>query len=292
LKFVIFDMDGVLVDIDSSWQLVHRAFSAVNEDNFRRYLHGEIDYKEFMRTDISLWGKVRVRQIEDILDKAPLMPTAQGVISESKKRGYKTAIISSGISILAERVKRTFNIDYSFANKLVVDNEGLLTGEGEEVVELSSKDQVLKRLADKEKMQIKQCVAIGDSKYDISLFRESGLSIAFNTKDETVKKAADLVIDGTDLGKILPWLTSENLIKANFSLKYRNTQDAKAIVDSISPDNTNLPFGLSLRVWHEGKTVNVKALCLKTTETMMSTLNDLFACMQVAERTIKATESI
>ena len=38
MKMVVFDMDGVLVDIDSSWQLIHKAFNADNEENFQRYL--------------------------------------------------------------------------------------------------------------------------------------------------------------------------------------------------------------------------------------------------------------
>jgi hypothetical protein len=31
LKMAVFDMDGVLVDIDSSWQLIHRAFGTDND---------------------------------------------------------------------------------------------------------------------------------------------------------------------------------------------------------------------------------------------------------------------
>ena len=39
-------MDGVLVDVGSSWKFVHREFGTDNEDNLRKYVDGEIDYFE------------------------------------------------------------------------------------------------------------------------------------------------------------------------------------------------------------------------------------------------------
>ncbi|GAG35915.1 unnamed protein product, partial [marine sediment metagenome] len=54
IKMVVFDLDGVLVDIDSSWQTIHRAFGVDNEENFQKHLRNEIDYREFMRSDIGL----------------------------------------------------------------------------------------------------------------------------------------------------------------------------------------------------------------------------------------------
>jgi len=288
LKMVVFDLDGVLVDIDSSWQLVHRAFGTDNEENFQRHLRGEIDFEEFMRSDIRLWGRVNIRQIKSVLDEVPMMAAARNVISELKKAGYKAAIISSGISILADRVRETLNMDRSYANRLLVDDDGWLTGEGEEIVGLLSKDVVLKRLTEEEGVSIRQCAVIGDSRFDISLFREAGLSIAFNAKDEEVKKAADLVIEGKDLGRILPWLTSKNLMKADLCLKCGSAEEAVAIAGSVSPDNSRTPFGLLVRTWSEGKTVNLKVVCIKGVETMLATLDDLFTCVGVAERVIKA----
>lgn len=93
IKMVIFDMDGVLVDIDSSWQFIHRIFHVDSSENLEKYLGGEIDYKEFMRRDIGLWGAIHIDQIKNILGKAPLMKGAKEVIHKLKKARYKTAII-------------------------------------------------------------------------------------------------------------------------------------------------------------------------------------------------------
>ena len=292
MKLVAFDLDGVLVDIDSSWETVHKAFSTDNEENFQKHLRGEIDFKEFMQSDIRLWGRTSIKQIANILDKAPIMAAAPEVIDELKKEGFKTAIISSGISLLAERVKKTLNIDYAYSNKLLVDGDGWLTGEGEEIVSLANKDIVLKRLSEETGIGLRECAVVGDSRFDIPLFREAGLSIAFNAQDEAVKRAADLVIDGKDLRKVLPWLKSENLMKTEASLRYSSAREAEAIARSLSTDNAETPLGLQVRTWSEGKTVKIKVACIRRVETMLSTLDDIFACMQVAEKTIKAARSV
>lgn len=287
MKIIIFDLDGVLVDVDSSWKLIHRAFETDNEQNLNRYLCGTISYAEFMRRDIRLWGKVQIAQIKAILDSVPLIGNVSTLILELKKNGFKTAIISSGISILADRVKNMLGIDYSYANRLSVDHDGWLTGECEEVVELLRKDLILNNLLADQRVDANQCIVIGDTKFDISLFEQAGLSIAFNPKDEDVKKAADLVINHKDLCQIMPWLNDE-FMNANFALKFKSSKLATMIMRSISPDNYTLPLGLSLRTWSEGKIVYVKIFCTKGATTLLATLDDLFACMQVAEETIDA----
>lgn len=291
MKLVVFDLDGVLVDIDGSWKLVHRAFGTDNEENFQKYLRGEFNYKEFMRTDIGLWDRVNVKQVKRILDAAAIMATAPKLFDKLKRAGCETAIISSGISILADRVKETLKIDHSYANKLLTDEEGWLTGEGEETVALQNKGAVLEKLAEEEGFNLKQCAVIGDSKFDVSMFRKAGLSIAFNTKDEEVKRAADLVIDDKDLEKALPWLISENLIKVDSSLTYNSIREARAVANSVSPDNLRTPIGLFVRTWNEGKFVKIKIVCTKRVETVLETLNDIFACLQVAEGAIKAIKT-
>ncbi len=288
LKMVIFDMDGVLVDIDSSWQLIHRAFGTDNERNFQRYLRGEIDFREFMRSDIKLWNRPKMERIKAILDRAPLMESVPDMMAELKRAGYKTAIVSSGISLLANRVKEILNLDYAYANMLLSDGDGWLTGEGEEVVGLLSKDAALSKLAEEAGVSIGQCAVIGDSRFDVPLFRDAGLSIAFNAKDATVTRAADLVLDDKDMCKALPWLKSRELAKCELSSEYSSVREAAAVARAVSPDNSRVPLGLQVRTWCEYETVKVKIVCAKGVETALATLDDVLACMQAAGRTVEA----
>lgn len=205
-KLIIFDMDGVLVDINSSWYYVHKKFGVDSSTNFNNYLKREIDYTEFMRRDIRLWGKCHITDIQNILNNVPLMKGSKEVTQELKNKGYKLAIISAGIFSLAERVSNELNFDYVFANQLCTDKNNFLTGEGIVMVDLLSKDATFNKLIEIVNVTADQCVSIGDSQFDIPIFNLVGLSIAFNTSDEMTKQAADKSVEAKDLRTILPLL--------------------------------------------------------------------------------------
>jgi len=97
-------------------------------------------------------------------------------------------------------------INYSYANKLLFDGKGRLTGEAEESVTLSNKDSILKRLAAVEGIKPSECAVVGDSRFDVPMFKDAGFSIAFNPKDQLVREAAYSVIERKGLREILPLL--------------------------------------------------------------------------------------
>jgi phosphoserine phosphatase len=70
-KVVVFDLDGVLVEEPSAWWTLHHAFSTyeASKENLNAYNRGIIDYPEFMRRDISLWGSRNIEEIGAILLK-------------------------------------------------------------------------------------------------------------------------------------------------------------------------------------------------------------------------------
>ena len=198
-------MDGVLVKTKSSWTSVHKAFNIDEKMTFRRYLRGEFDYVEFMRKDIAFWGHIHVNKIRKILNQVPIMPGAEDTFNLLHKSGYITAIVSSGISILAEKLKKKLGIHHVFANELLIDKNGVLTGEGNPVVPLWDKAKVMNHLLKSLSIKLDNCAVVGDSIFDIPLFKLAGFSIAFNSKDRQVRNIADVSIESNDLRDILPY---------------------------------------------------------------------------------------
>jgi phosphoserine phosphatase len=292
IKMVVFDLDGVLVDIDSSWQTIHRAFDVDNEENFQKHLRDEIDYGEFMKSDISLWGSPHAARLRDIFDQVPYMKGAKDVLEVLRKREVKTAIISSGILMLAERVKDELSIDYVFANRLLTDDDGRLLGEGEEIVTLRNKGVVLKRLCHAEAVRPEECAVVGDSRFDVSLFERAGVSIAFNAKDRVIQDAADVIIEGKDLRLILPWIMGRGGTKAYVSFRYETEVAATIIVGAVSPDNFPVPPGLSIRSSRRKAEAETRVFCAKGIGTLLATLDDLLGHIQLAEKTIQTLEDL
>jgi phosphoserine phosphatase len=206
-KLVVFVMDGVLVDIESSWVYVHRHFGVNNDHSLLAYLRGEIDDLEFIRRDIALWRRldpsITASDVAAILADAPLMPGAQKAVSHLRRNGTKTAIVSAGIDLLAERVASELGIDLSLANGFVTDASGRLSGEGVLRVKLTDKGDGVTEAARHFGMQKNDVVSVGNSKYDISMFESSGKGIAFCPSDDDVRNAADSVILEKDLSRVL-----------------------------------------------------------------------------------------
>ena len=206
-RLVVFDMDGVLADIESSWAYVHEHFGVNNEHSLKAYLDGEIDDMEFIRRDIDLWRKknptLSIEEIRRNLSNVPVMNGADKTVGELRRRGIRTAIVSAGIDVLAQRLAIELRMDMFFANGFVADCAGRLTGEGILNVSLAEKGEMVDMIAGLLDVSREDVVSVGNSRYDIPMFRSSGLGIAFRPADDEVREHADVVIEENDLSRIL-----------------------------------------------------------------------------------------
>ena len=209
-RLVVFDMDGVLADAESSWVYVHRHFGVDNEHSLRAYLKGEIDDLEFIRRDITLWKDkdpaISEDKIRAVLAGVKLMPGAARTIKELKESNVRTAIVSAGIDLLSQRIANDLGIDLHLANGLETDARGRLSGEGVLRVKLMDKGDAVVEAMSKLDAKPAETVAVGNSRYDISMFRKAGKGIAFRPMDDVVRQSADFVVDEKRLTAILEFV--------------------------------------------------------------------------------------
>lgn len=205
IKLVAFDLDGVLVSGRGSWMEVHHALGTQDEaeKHAQAFFDGVISFSDWADLDLRLWKGVEIERIRHVLSEVPLMPGAAETLSELKACGFKVAIISGGLKLLAEMVSSCFGIDYCIGNEFIVQ-EGRVAGISQDV-DFTGKGEILKKIAASEGISTRACACVGDYLNDIPMFKLSGLSIAFNPKDEKLIKYADEVVYGEDLAKILPY---------------------------------------------------------------------------------------
>ncbi len=212
MKLVVFDMDGVLTEYFSSWVWVHEHFGTDNDESLRLYMEGKIDDEEFMRRDIALWTSRKEgltgKHLEDILAQVPIRKGAKELVDWLHSRGAKTAIVSGGIDILANRIGKELGMDYVFSNIVEVDEEGKVTGRGLSRVKLKDKAETVRKIRGELGIGPEDCAAVGDTNIDASMFTECGLGIALNPKESarSLIDAADVVINADSLMDIRPYL--------------------------------------------------------------------------------------
>ncbi|MCI4330381.1 MAG: HAD-IB family phosphatase [Thermoplasmata archaeon] len=213
LRLVAFDMDGTLVDVDSSWGAVHRHFGDENAEALDLFVNDRIDDEEFVRRDIRKWWTHRpgltVQDLGAILDAVPLMPGARALFDELHRRRVGTAIISGGIDVLAKRIGRELGIEYVLANGFRVDASGRLTGEGIIRVPIKGKERVLEQVQRQLGVSVEETASVGNSDIDVGLFRRSRIGVAFQPADEHVRSQATASVTERDMTLILPHLFPE-----------------------------------------------------------------------------------
>lgn len=209
---VVFDMDGTLTDRVSSWEWVHRSFGVDNRGDYDAFLRGEFGDVEFMRRDIAMWkatGPVHVSRVEAALAEIPLMPGAAELAAALRAEGTRTAIVTGGLDILAERVRRALRMDLQVANGLLVDEGGWLCDEGVLRVPVKDKGRVAARLLAELGVRPGRAAAVGNSGQDAGMFEACGFGLAFAPLDDEVRRAADVVVGEKDLRLAIPHLTTK-----------------------------------------------------------------------------------
>lgn len=213
ISAIVFDLDGVIVESQFSWERLHRYFDVDEEkrkENMRRYFSKEIDYGQWIREDVSLWKRnckyPHISEIENALKDFVFIDGVKECIKILNENEFELFIISAGIDLIAQRAGKVLGIDKVWANGFQCDEEGYLTGEDVWNVDLLRKDVVLKDIIENYRYKREDIMSVGDSKYDIPMFDLSGLSIAFDPKDEEVKREADIVILERNLLRIIDYL--------------------------------------------------------------------------------------
>jgi phosphoserine phosphatase len=206
LGLVAFDLDGTLVRIWSAWSWIHKLLGTLEaaKPNADQYYAGQIDYIRWAELDVQLWHGVSLKRIENAIEQGlSFIPNVEPLFEKLRGYGIKTAIISSGLTVFAERVQSRLGIDICKANELVTDNAGKIFGVKVHVA-FDNKNQGLSEIAQELKMPLERCVAVGDSRNDIPMFQVAGFSIAFNPANENVANAATTIVNSEDALDLLP----------------------------------------------------------------------------------------
>ena len=187
VRLVVFDMDGVLVDIHSSWEYLHEKFGVRREALvYKRWFEeGRITYDEWMRLDVSLWirarGRIHRREIEALIEPIKPRSEARETVRELKAMGVNLSIVSGGIDLLAKRIASELGISEWRANILSFDREGYLEPGGRPLVG-ADKSRAVRDIARKFNAKLDETMFIGDSKWDLTALRVVGYPVLFLNK--------------------------------------------------------------------------------------------------------------
>jgi phosphoserine phosphatase len=161
-------------------------------------MKGELNFKQSIQQRVAMLKGASIDALKYVAGTLRWTKGARELIPMLKQMGFKIALISGSFTYFTDILKQELELDYAYANKLVIKNNHL-TGELEEpIIDGSEKAAILVKIAEKEGIPLDQVVAVGNGANDIELLSRAGLGIAFHPTGDYKK-----YVKGTILQKNL-----------------------------------------------------------------------------------------
>lgn len=206
MKLAVFDFDSTLMDGETIDILAcHYGVSEEVNAITKGAMEGGLDFYESLKRRVALLKGMKHSFVEEICANLPLMPGAQELLGELKKRGIKIVVFSGGFKNATSKARVKLGFDADFSN-ILHHKEGVLTGEvGGEMMFGFSKGEMLQTLQSLLGIAPADTMAVGDGANDASMFAHASKCVAFCAKP-ILQAQANIIIERKDLREILPYL--------------------------------------------------------------------------------------
>ena len=168
----------------------------------RRAMNGELDFAAALAERVALLKGLPASVLDDAAQRIRLNSGARALVATARAKGVRTALVSGGFTVFAERVATELGFERVVANRLLIA-DGRIAGTVEApLVTGDTKRETLVAFAGECAVPRSATLAVGDGANDLPMLLAAGLGIAFRAKP-AVAAAARWRIDHADLRGLL-----------------------------------------------------------------------------------------
>src|SRR5579884_540227 len=168
----------------------------------RRAMNGEIDFVAALEERVALLAGIRAGVLDEAAARIRPMPGAAALVATMRQNGAKTALVSGGFDIFAERIAAALGFDHVVANHLEIADGRIAGTVRRPIVTREAKRETLVSLAARYGLSLADTIAAGDGANDLPLLETAGLGVAYHAKP-AVAAAARWRVDHADLTALL-----------------------------------------------------------------------------------------
>jgi phosphoserine phosphatase len=205
-RAVIFDIDGTLLPATTVCHFMaeHMGHIDLIEEMEAAWHAYEIDNRTFSTRDAVNYRGVAVAEVEERLAELPLIAGLDDVCQRLLAAGVLVKLASCSWSFAGRHLQRRFSL-HSHCGTVMSEADGVFQGRVARYCSEHDKAANVLAFAENHAIDMKDCVAVGDSRSDLPMFEISGRAIALNAREDA-KSATGEHLDTGDLRDLLPIL--------------------------------------------------------------------------------------
>jgi len=212
----VFDVDGVLF---RGVFLIRIARSTGLKNYFKtlllgwRYYTSAISFKELLTAILGITKNFDVQKAVDIAGQMRKSRNIKETFEVLKKNGYYISLLSSGIpNFILKKLSEEFGADHYTGLDATIQGTtaSLQTKPGR------SKEEMLIGLMTELGLSWKDVVVVADDPNNLPIIQKSRTGIGYNPS-RSIRKYANIVIDGYNLLEIIPYIVPEDSLPARLS---------------------------------------------------------------------------
>jgi phosphoserine phosphatase len=168
----------------------------------RRAMNGELDFAAALAERVAMLKGLPASVLDAAAQRIRLMPGARELVATARANGVRTALVSGGFTVFAERVAGELGFERVVANRLLIAGGRIAGTVQAPIVTGASKRDTLLALAEEYAVSRSATLAVGDGANDLAMLQVAGLGVAFRAKP-AVAAASRWRIDHADLTALL-----------------------------------------------------------------------------------------
>lgn len=210
-RLACIDLDGTLVQGTSVSQHLadHFGHGEQMTELERRYASGEISNSVVAEEQAAMYRGMAVTEAIAALEDISCIRGIDATLQALREQGTESLLCTVTWSFAAEEFQRRHGFLAVSGTRIALEN-GLLTGRVERHFDEWDKLEFARAYCDSSGIDLRDCIAIGDSRSDMPLFEAVGFSVALNASEQA-REAADVSIDTDDLTDVLDLIPSNPL---------------------------------------------------------------------------------
>lgn len=208
IELVCFDLNKTLIN-ETTWDDLNVAMGMTREqdqDYLQQFNAGKFTYRQRTKMLLDIYLKQGLANLPAIMTSISHYNYKEGavdLVQYLRQQGYHLALISGAMDLLVDKVAAELNIKMAEANNIFIfdandDLRDIETFDEDNLAKLRHLESFCRKL----KLDLTQCVCVGDGDNDITLFEKTRHGITF-TGSKIASSAWKVVNNLTEIKTIL-----------------------------------------------------------------------------------------